>query len=637
MKCELERIFEYVREKRITSEEKLWLPSIWNVINYDEIFLEENGEIQVNIYEYLYKTLEYLLGMSGEKEKKTDICDNFIYSAFIRYTTAWDYKHDGIITTGTFIKTMLVLPLLKQMGISIMYILPVTKYSDYKMKGDIGSPYATKNYFELDPNLHDSLLDGLDDNNLSDEFKAFVDACHMLNIKVITDFIPRVNARDSDLMKEHPDWFYWISCEDANKFAPPYIDSIADFQECKMDNVEKLYENKVTMKHIEKFCASPDELNYDLWARLVKESDDTGKNLLELVENEMNITTAPAHSDWINDPQPIWSDITFLKMYKDFNPVIKKYLKVDQKPYVFFDTVKSSNFPCKEPNQGLWDMFVEVIRHYLTFFNIDGFRIDMAHAAPVELMDSIVKHIKSIKKDVILMSEELFNDNHFEIAKAGYTFMLGSTWNVMANVNQDNLCHYIKETKGLDLPIMASPEIADTPRIITREGGIDFTRCMAVFNYFTPNTIPFINTGFEVNEELPLNCGLADNTNGKQIEKAFFNNIAIEWNGEKAQTMFVYMCQLGKIRQENIHFILHGEVKVFKVNEDIVVFGYEMDRNGLWIIMNLSHSKSENISSNEFIKKNENLQLLFDSRKELTEIKQKFRLLPMQAIVVKSS
>lgn len=634
---EFDRIYDYVKEKSSTCEENLWIPSTWNVINYDKVLQQENGEIQVNMYDYLYKTFQYLMDLNGKEDKKSDICANYIYCAFIRYTTAWDYKHDGTTTTGTFLRAMLVLPLLKQMGISIMYILPVTKYSDYKMKGNIGSPYAIKNYFELDPNLHDSLLDELEENNLSDEFRAFVDACHKLNIKVITDFIPRVNARDSDLMKEHPDWFYWISCKDAENFEPPYIDSIDDFQECKMDNVDKLYANEAAMKHIEKFCVSPDEQAHDLWMSIVKESNETGKNLLELVENKMFITTAPAHSDWINDPQPIWTDITFLKMYKDFNPAIRKYLKEDQKPYVLFDTIKCSNFPCEEPNQELWDMFTEVIRHYLTSFNIDGFRIDMAHAAPTELMDFIVKQIKSIKSDAILMSEELFNGNHSAIANAGYTFMLGSTWSVMANATRDNLYDYIEEVKGLDLPIMGSPEIADTPRLVTREGGIDFARCMAVFNYFTPNTIPFINTGYEVNEVLPLNCGLADNTNGKPIEKAFFHNIAIQWNGENAQSMIDYMCQLGEIRKANESLILQGDVKVNKLNENAMSIGYQAEGQELWILLNLSSEKNENVSIKSITENVENLQVLFDSKNKLTEVGQEFILLPMQAVVIKSS
>ena len=68
-----------------------------------------------------------------------------------------------------------------------------------------------------------------------------------------------------------------------------------------------------------------------------------------MIEKEFGITTPPAHSDWINDVQPIWTDITFWKLYMDNNPWASKYLSKDQPDYVMFDTIKTNKFPAKEP------------------------------------------------------------------------------------------------------------------------------------------------------------------------------------------------------------------------------------------------------------------------------------------------
>jgi len=97
-----------------------------------------------------------------------------------------------------------LLPYLKNLGINILYMLPISKMSNVFKKGEIGSPYAVKNPIELDDTYADPLLEGID---VQEQFKALVQAAHLLGIRIVLDFIPRTAARDSDLIKEHPDWF----------------------------------------------------------------------------------------------------------------------------------------------------------------------------------------------------------------------------------------------------------------------------------------------------------------------------------------------------------------------------------------------------------------------------------------------
>jgi len=63
-------------------------------------------------------------------------------------------------------------------------------------------------------------LEGID---VQEQFKALVQAAHLLGIRIVLDFIPRTAARDSDLIKEHPDWFYWIKIEELASYKPPYV------------------------------------------------------------------------------------------------------------------------------------------------------------------------------------------------------------------------------------------------------------------------------------------------------------------------------------------------------------------------------------------------------------------------------
>lgn len=123
-------------------------------------------------------------------KERTNLDDSAIYSSLIRYSTAWDYNHDGKIESGTFLRFFILLPLLKKMGINILYMLPVNQYSKLNLKGDIGSPYAVQSLFHLDENLHDSLLDDMEEFTIHDELSALVEACHLLDIKTVVDFIP---------------------------------------------------------------------------------------------------------------------------------------------------------------------------------------------------------------------------------------------------------------------------------------------------------------------------------------------------------------------------------------------------------------------------------------------------------------
>ena len=127
----------------------------------------------------------------------------------IRTSTTWDHDRSGDLEnenlyglkdTGTFIKTLAILPLLKKMGVDVVYMLPISKFSTKNKKGELGSPYGVSNFYELDPNLKDPITGN--DFTVEDEFQAFVEACHILDMKVMIDFIPRTNAIENDLIIE---------------------------------------------------------------------------------------------------------------------------------------------------------------------------------------------------------------------------------------------------------------------------------------------------------------------------------------------------------------------------------------------------------------------------------------------------
>ena len=102
----------------------------------------------------------------------------------------------------------------------------MTKFSRNNKKGELGSPYAVSNYIELDPELKDDLTGS--EMTLDEEFQAFVEACHILSIRVTIDIMPRTIALDNAYLKKHPEWFYWIKASEAHLYKTPKIEGLGN-------------------------------------------------------------------------------------------------------------------------------------------------------------------------------------------------------------------------------------------------------------------------------------------------------------------------------------------------------------------------------------------------------------------------
>ncbi|CAG0939980.1 partial Alpha-amylase 2, partial [Anaerolineae bacterium] len=97
---------------------------------------------------------------------------------------------------GTFKAAESRLPRLKDLGADILWLMPIHEIGQKNRKGTLGSPYAVKDYYSVNPEF----------GRLAD-LKHFVQAAHELGMYVILDFVPNHTAWDSVLAGEHPDWF----------------------------------------------------------------------------------------------------------------------------------------------------------------------------------------------------------------------------------------------------------------------------------------------------------------------------------------------------------------------------------------------------------------------------------------------
>jgi hypothetical protein len=456
------------------------------------------------------------------------------------------------------------MPLLAKMGITTLYLLPVVKVSNLFRKGELGCPYAARNFLELDAGQHDPLY-GDDPATVVDEFAVFVECAHRLGMRVMLDIAPRTAARDCDWILEHPEWFYWIGREFGKDWRAPLLPGI-QYGTPIPGRLRDIYETPAVRQHLASFRFAPSVTHPREWGQFAAAARvNPPQDLMSAISERFGVTTPPGFSDVINDPQPPWSDVTYLRMYLDHPPEAAGLLPDPkrQPPYVLFDTIKCNLFAGTQPNRELWERLAGIIPFYQQF-GIDGARVDMAHALPRALERMILDRPRESDPDFCFLAEDLGYHNHAALRKAGYNIVLGPSWYFEPRAHEGLMHKMLADLPDLRIPVMAAAETPDTPRAVVRRGGVAFSRQAVVMNMFLPNAVPMINSGMEAFERQPMNLGLEPGKPGRfalprsdpQYGKlAFFDPYALHWTNRGGPEMVELIARASAVRQRFLKYI----------------------------------------------------------------------------------
>jgi alpha-amylase len=88
------------------------------------------------------------------------------------------------------------LPRLKELGVDIIWLMPIHPIGVKNRKGTLGSPYSVRDYYAIHPD-YGSLQD----------MQRLVTTAHGLGLKVIMDWVPNHTAWDAVWMKQHPEYY----------------------------------------------------------------------------------------------------------------------------------------------------------------------------------------------------------------------------------------------------------------------------------------------------------------------------------------------------------------------------------------------------------------------------------------------
>jgi glycosidase len=97
---------------------------------------------------------------------------------------------------GTFDAFAKHLPRLNDLGVDILWLMPIHPIGEKNRKGILGSYYSVKDYKGVNPEFGDM-----------EDLKALIDKAHEMGMYVILDWVANHTAWDNAWVEEHPDWY----------------------------------------------------------------------------------------------------------------------------------------------------------------------------------------------------------------------------------------------------------------------------------------------------------------------------------------------------------------------------------------------------------------------------------------------
>ena len=251
------------------------------------------------------------------------------------------------------------------------------------VKGLAGSPYAIKDYYDVNPYLADN------PHNRIGEFVSLVERTHEAGFKVIIDFVPnhlaRVYHQDSTEARS-------ILAEQGRPFPPDFGN--------------------------ENFYLLPDKLSC---SNFLDSVPDVQKNLLQRYLNQRyskSLVLEDLHDECLLDENPAKATgnncFSAAPSSGDWYETVKLNYGVD------YLGGTGNHF---SPLPDTWVKMREILLFWLSL-GVDGFRCDMAEMVPVEFWEWVTGEVRS-KYQSALFIAEIYNRSLYEIYlfKGGFDYL----------------------------------------------------------------------------------------------------------------------------------------------------------------------------------------------------------------------
>lgn len=157
-------------------------------------------------------SLSLLLGACKSKDKTLPAKAN--YPDWAKNTVIYEVNVRQYTPEGTFKAFEAYLPRLKDLGVDILWIMPINPIGEKNrkipegFKSSLGSYYSVRDYKAVNPEF-----------GTADDFHSLVSKAHGLGMKVIIDWVANHTAWDNAWLTDHPDWY---KKDSTGKFVSPF-------------------------------------------------------------------------------------------------------------------------------------------------------------------------------------------------------------------------------------------------------------------------------------------------------------------------------------------------------------------------------------------------------------------------------
>jgi glycosidase len=176
---------------------------------------------------------------------------------------------------GTFNAATERLDELQELGVGILWLMPIQPIGAEKRKGRLGSYYSIRDYVGLNPEF-----------GTSEDFRRFMNEAHKRDMRVILDWVANHSSWDNHLITDHPDWY---THNEEGEIIPPVADwsDVADLNYDRpqlrdyMYNAMKYWVTEFDMDGFR--CDVAEMVPHDFWSAAISKLN-ADKPLLWLAE-----------------------------------------------------------------------------------------------------------------------------------------------------------------------------------------------------------------------------------------------------------------------------------------------------------------------------------------------------------------
>ncbi len=384
---------------------------------------------------------------------------------------------------------------IKDLGVSHIWYTGVPHhavihdYSEYGIsnddpdvvKGRAGSPYAVKDYYNVNPDL------AVNVENRLEEFEALINRTHQIGMKVIIDIVPNHVARNYKSISKP---------EDVNDFGAN-------------DDTAIVYDKN------NNFYYNPDDVfKVPEWKNGYSPLGDERHKLEDGMFPEQpakwtgngSRLSQPNMNDWYETVKVNYGISPEGK--KDFEPLPKGYENKDYETH--FEFWKDKTVP------NSWTKFRDIALYWLDK-GVDGFRYDMAEMVPVEFWSFMNSSVKMKNPDAFLLAEvynpSLYRD-YIKKGKMDYLYDKVQLYDTIKNVMQghgktDHIPSILEDLKDIEHHMLHFLENHDEQRISSPDfaGNSERGKPAMVVSAASTSAPIMIYFGQEVGEDGSENAG----------------------------------------------------------------------------------------------------------------------------------